>query len=173
MKNKIHSIEDIDINKTCFFTGHRKIPKKILNILDLQLNDTISTKYKEGIRNFISGGALGFDTVAANYVLQLQKNSFPDINLILFLPSKDYTCKWKKQDRDVLKNLIKNAAFVFYTGETYTKDCMKIRNTALVQYSSCGIACLSHLRSGTSQTVSMALKANKPVDNICVLAEPF
>ncbi len=173
MKKKIKSIDDIDINKTCFFTGHRKIPKEVHSILDLQLNDTISTKYKEGIRNFISGGALGFDTVAADFVLQLKKNSFPDINLILFLPCKDFTYKWKQSDLDALNNLIKNAAFVYYTGETYTKDCMRVRNDALVQYSCCGIACLSHMRSGTSQTVSMAQKANKPVENIYANADIF
>ena len=76
---KINRIEDIDINKTCFFTGHRKIPRDISDTIELQLNDTISTKYKEGIRNFISGGALGFDTIAANFVLRLQKNSFPGL----------------------------------------------------------------------------------------------
>ncbi len=170
---KICSLEDIDINKTCFFTGHRQIPKSLSHILDLQLNDTISTKYKEGIKNFISGGALGFDTIAAQYVLKLKENSFPDINLILFLPCKDHTLKWKQQDIDAIETIMKKADYIHYISEYYEKDCMKKRNAALVEYSSCGIAYMSHSRSGTSQTVSMAEKKGKPVENIYSLSKTF
>ena len=51
----------------------------------------------QGYRRFYTGGALGFDTVAAIVILKL-KNRYPDIKLILALPCSSQTKGWKKRD---------------------------------------------------------------------------
>ena len=51
--------------QTCCFTGHRKIPMLDRMRISRQLDTTIQKLVDEGICYFGAGGALGFDTMAA------------------------------------------------------------------------------------------------------------
>lgn len=57
--------------KTCCFTGHRAIPARALPALAEELEQTLRRLIGEGMRYFGAGGALGFDTLAAETVLRL------------------------------------------------------------------------------------------------------
>ena len=59
--------------KTVCFTGHRKIPYNQLNSIAVRLNETVEKLILSGYCNFAAGGALGFDTMAAECVLKLKK----------------------------------------------------------------------------------------------------
>lgn len=51
---------------TCCFTGHRNLPAgKIVKILDREIENLID----KGVTHFISGGALGFDQIAASLII--------------------------------------------------------------------------------------------------------
>lgn len=76
--------------KTVCFTGHRIIPPEKGIALSAQLQEEIKTLIQSGYRYFGAGGALGFDTIAEQAVLQL-RHDFPQIRLILVLPCKDQT----------------------------------------------------------------------------------
>ena len=52
---------------------------------------------EQGYRYFGTGGALGFDTLAAQTVLEL-KNKYPEIKLILVLPCENQTQGWERAD---------------------------------------------------------------------------
>ena len=60
-------------NKTCFFTGHRVIPKKDSSNLLVTLDEKIRELIADGCENFVCGGAVGFDTLAACRVIVAKK----------------------------------------------------------------------------------------------------
>lgn len=59
-------------SQTCCFTGHREIDKSVLPVLAQQLEAALRQLIGEGCRCFGAGGALGFDTLAAQTVLRLR-----------------------------------------------------------------------------------------------------
>ena len=83
-------------HKVCCFTGHRKFNTPI-EALNANLENIIAELYNDGIRYFCTGGALGFDTVAAKKILSMKEN-FNDIKLVLVLPCKDQTKMWNNAD---------------------------------------------------------------------------
>ena len=86
------------IQKSCCFTGHRDIEKGALPSLQKRLQEEIRRLIEEkGVCNFIAGGALGFDTLAAEAVLAL-KEKYPSIRLLLALPCPEQTARWKEED---------------------------------------------------------------------------
>ena len=55
---------------SCSFTGHRRIPQDDFLNLQKRLQKIIKQLIKQGITTFYCGGALGFDTLAAQAVLK-------------------------------------------------------------------------------------------------------
>ena len=74
--------------KTCCFTGHREIDEKDYSKLKKRTRDLIVSLIEKGVVFFGAGGARGFDTLAAESVLELKKD-YPQIKLILVLPCPD------------------------------------------------------------------------------------
>ncbi|MDR1117393.1 MAG: SLOG family protein [Oscillospiraceae bacterium] len=62
-----------------------------------RLKSEIITLIQRGVIYFGAGGALEFDTVAAQTVVELKK-VYPQIKLILVLPCKTQTRGWRKED---------------------------------------------------------------------------
>jgi len=85
-------------NQTCCFTGHRKIHKDEITELQKSLENELIKLIIQGVKYFAAGGALGFDTLAALAVLKLKKK-FPHIKLILVLPHKEQTTRWRDKDK--------------------------------------------------------------------------
>ena len=83
--------------KTGCFTGHRKIPPESISELSQRVKNTLLRLIEEGYMYFGAGGALGFDTLAAQCVLSLRKR-YPHIKLILVLPCTAQTKGWSKDD---------------------------------------------------------------------------
>ena len=84
-------------DKTCCFTGHRKLPTEKLNKITDELEKTVIGLIADGYLFFGTGGALGFDTVAAQTVIRL-KDKYPKIRLILVLPCTDQAKFWNEDD---------------------------------------------------------------------------
>ena len=72
-------------SRTACFTGHRELPADDLPEISKRLEDTLVKLIEQGYRYFGAGGALGFDTLAAQVVLRLRER-YPQIRLILVLP---------------------------------------------------------------------------------------
>ena len=68
--------------RTCCFTGHRIIPAQVVPQLKAELAQTVTQLIDQGVTQFVTGGALGFDTMAAEEVLR-QRKAHPDIRLHL------------------------------------------------------------------------------------------
>lgn len=152
-------------NQTCCFTGHRAIPAQERDSIFMALRNAIQNLVLEGYRYFGTGGALGFDTLAAQAVLSL-RGDFPYIKLILVLPCKDQASRWKDTDRKVYEEIKNRADKVVYISERYTPDCMFHRNRHLVDCSSTCVCYLTQKCGGTAYTVEYAHKHGLRVINI-------
>ena len=152
-------------NQTCCFTGHRKIPLDQLESVTQRLRDAVIATIKDGYLYFGAGGALGFDTLAAQTVLDLKKD-YPQIKLILVLPCKTQTRGWKQEDIEEYNRIMKAADKVVYTSQDYYNGCMHKRNRHLVDNSSLCICYLNSNTGGTAYTVDYAKSVGCRVSNI-------
>ena len=151
--------------KTCCFTGYRII--KITPELVQRLQDTISNVIKQGVTDFYDGGAIGFDMLAAETVIEL-KAEYPDIKLHMLLPcpANEQIKGWNKTQITRYQKILQAADSISIVSEHYTKDCMKRRNERLVELSDCCIYYCTNPRSGTGQTVRFALNRGIRIVNI-------
>lgn len=150
--------------KAASFTGHRSITGDI-NALKTDMYDKLERAIKNGdITRFNTGGAIGFDTIAAETVLAL-KSTYPDITLHLVLPcsSEEQTLKWSAEQKHHFYEIKDKADSFEYTSDHYYDGCMKTRNRRLIELADFCFCYWDRTKawSGTSQTVGFAL--NKPI----------
>ncbi len=150
-------------NKTVCFTGHRKLPQ--MQEIASKLKTAIIALINNGYCYFCCGGALGFDTLAAQAVLDL-KEFFPHIKLVLVLPCKNQTRGWQSTDVKLYEQILNLADKCTYTAENYHNGCMHKRNRHLVDSSSICVCYLAENKGGTAYTVKYAKKQGLKIMNI-------
>lgn len=152
------------IEKSCFFTGHRFIATDKKNILKEQLQLKCITLIEQyGVTEFICGGALGFDTLAAFAVLSL-KDRYPQIHLHLYLPCTNQSERWSLYDQKILDSLKALADYCKYiTNSKYLPGCMQMRNKAMVNDALYGIAYCTNPKSGTYSTLKYAKEKQRKI----------
>lgn len=155
--------------KTCCFSGHRIM--KITPELVQRLRDTIVDVIGNDVTDFYDGGAIGFDMLCAETVMEL-KPDYPDIKLHLLLPCppEEQSKDWNKAQITRYEKMLNAADSVTVVSEHYTKDCMKRRNERLVKLADCCICYCTNPRSGTGQTVRMAKEKEITVLNLAQIA---
>ena len=151
--------------QTCCFTGHRVIPSGEKETIRNLFETAIEKAIQDGYRFFGAGGALGFDTLAAQTVLTL-KQQYPHIRLILVLPCINQANGWKQADIDEYERIKSLADKVVYTSTEYTYGCMHKRNRHLVDNSSLCICYLTKVSGGTAYTVRYAESKKISVFNL-------
>lgn len=157
----------MDKIRTCFFTGHRRLSaERREEIKSSLLNNIEKLIVEHDVKNFISGGALGFDTLAAEAVREI-RYKYPHIRLLLYLPCYGQEKKWsaKQQYR---YNLMKAGAdeILYVTEGEYTDKCMLLRNLRMIRDSHYCIAFCVMERSGTGLTIKNATEVGVKVINI-------
>lgn len=157
----------MDKNITCFFTGHRSYPQKNSSGLVSVLDRSIAEAADMGYENFICGGAVGFDTLAACRVI-VAAEAMPQIKLILALPCRDQTARWKKLYDISLYQRIKGlASEIIYVSDVYSEGCMHARNRMMADSSSRCIAYYNGSASGgTAYTVRYARESGLKLVNL-------
>lgn len=151
-------------SNTVFFTGHRSFYCAAGTAGAKKLEELICSLYKKGFVNFIAGGAIGFDTMAAECVYRA-KHICPDIRLVLMLPCKDQDAKWGYDAKRLYKITLECADRVIYVSENYDNGCMLKRNRAMVDASSLGISYCTKNEGGTAYTINYAKKSGVPIFN--------
>lgn len=159
--------------QTCCFSGHRNIPESEYIELKKQLRDVVSILAKRGIIYFGCGGARGFDMLAAETVIEM-KRYYPDIRLIMVYPCRDQTRFWNNKDTEIY-NIIKQQCDKYvYISESYTSNCMLLRNKHLVNNSRYCICYFTGVNSGTSFTVNYAASHGLTIINLAkYISTPF
>ena len=151
--------------ETVCFTGHRDIDSRKALLLPSKLKKILEELIKRGACRFRTGGAIGFDTLAALCVLEL-KEKYPNIKLDLKLPCRDQSKAWNDNEKKVYEYIISQAATVEYVTDSYTAWCMHERNRRLVNGSQVCIAYLTQSQGGTAYTFAYALEKDLEVINI-------
>lgn len=156
---------------TCCFTGHRTVPKHHRRAVTEAIEYHVRDLRNHGFTRFMAGGALGFDTLAAETILAMAESD-PGIRLILAIPCLNQTERWSGmpgalEHLRTYKDILGRADEVIYTSErTYFDGCMKLRNQYMVESSSVCIAYWNGSRGGTSQTVRLAQNGGLKVINV-------
>ena len=146
----------IDKSKVACFSGHRRLPQNCEE-LRAKLKKEIIGLIERGVVFFGAGGALGFDMLAEETVLEL-KREYPHIKLVLVLPCppEQQTLKWRADQRQRYYEIRERADKVKVLSPQYTDDCMLARNRHLVDCSAYLICYLREQRGGTAYTVDYA-----------------
>lgn len=148
---------NIDIEKTCSFTGHR-ILKKDINIQNL--DEKIDTLIEKGYDTFLVGMALGFDILCfERLLLKKEKN----IRIIACIPCKGQENKYPLKEKQKYLELINKADEKIYFFEEYEKGCMFVRNRFMIDNSSTLIAYFYKKIGGTYYTINYAERRRKNI----------
>lgn len=141
---------------SCCFTGHRHIDEKDEFIIKEKLVFECEKLIKQGIKIFLCGGALGFDTMAALCIIELKKKY--DIKLVMVLPCTDQSKHFNRYQKKLYDLILQNADEIVYAyNGTYIKGCMHIRNRYMVDSSAYCICYMRRPQGGTKYTSEYAL----------------
>lgn len=150
---------------TCCFSGHRALPLAKIESILLRLNFEVENLINQGVTNFISGGALGFDQVAASLIIAKKKMG-RDIRLIFALPCRNQDERWSEAQKRLFRGLIAEADEIIYVSEEYYYGCMEKRNHYMVDQSAYCICAHLYPMSGTEQTVKYARQNGVKLINV-------
>ena len=149
----------------CCFTGHRKIPPALEAALRKNLTLAIGSLYERGIRRFYTGGAKGFDTLAAEAVLSYRE-SRRDVSLCVVIPHKRQASGWDRADIERYERINHAADEVICLAERYYQGCMQNRNRYMADKSSVCVCFLTESAGGTAFTVQYARKQGLEIWNL-------
>lgn len=159
--NNIH----INKSKTVAFTGHRHLNTDV-NLLREELTHTLRGLYLNGYTTFITGGAVGFDLLSAEVVLELQQE-FSDIQLLCAVPYVGHHLYLREEDKQRYIAIADKATSNVLLSAHYYKDCFLHRNDYMLRHCSLLIAWYGQsFRSGTGYTVRRAEANNIPIINL-------
>ncbi|MBE7023587.1 MAG: DUF1273 family protein [Clostridia bacterium] len=153
-----------EVISSCCFSGHRELPEAKLGYICGMLEACIDKLAEEGCEEFVSGGALGFDLLAAEAVLK-KKKAYPKIRLVMALPCRNQHEKWSAFQKTRYERILEQADEIVYLCESYVTGCMQLRNKYMVDRCDFCVAFLSH-GGGTQHTVNYATEKGKRVVNL-------
>lgn len=139
----------------CCFTGHRIIDENKSAAVFEKLYLTVKFLADEGITTFISGGAIGFDTMAAKAVLKLRETN-KNVQLIVIIPCRDQHKRWHPSNIRTYEEILAVCDEVICLNDRYCTGCMHQRNRIMVDLSSVCVAYFDGHSGGTAYTVNRA-----------------
>lgn len=154
------------MSKICCFTGSRDLAGLDCSKISLNLEKVLADLIEnEGYTDFRAGGARGFDTLAALYILEL-KTRHPHVKLHLILPCKTQNRYFSRKEDQFYKMILERADTVTYIQEEYGNGVMFRRNRALVDGADMCVALLRKSSGGTYMTVKYAQRQGVEFKNL-------
>lgn len=161
-------MNDLKFDRTvsAAFTGHRFYDFSQREFIQERLTSAISEAYDHGIRNFISGFALGIDLMAAQLVQSL-KYDLPGISLTAVIPFEGQAERYNIYDKRVYRRLLELADKVIVLSDYYYPRCFLDRDKFMVENASYLIAYYDgREKGGTYYTVKKARARGIPIINV-------
>lgn len=161
-------MNDLKFDRTvsAAFTGHRFYDFSQREFIQERLTSAISEAYDHGIRNFISGFALGIDLMAAQLVQSLKCN-LPGISLTAAIPFEGQAERYNIYDKRVYRRLLELADKVIVLSDYYYPRCFLDRDKIMVENASYLIAYYDgREKGGTYYTVKKARARGIPIINV-------
>ncbi len=155
--------------KVCF-TGSRpmSLPWKFNENCDLfiefhaRLKSFIEKLVDAGFNHFITGMALGFDTYAAESVLEKKRGGKPAY-LECAIPFEKQAARWSQEQINRYNSVLKHADKITYVSNEFDMGCYARRNEYMVKNASLVVALQIKPDGGTAATIKLAKKYNKPI----------
>ncbi len=158
---------------TVAFTGYRpeKMPfsedRQNENYLKFRkvLLHVIKRLTEHGYTSFISGAAQGFDTWAAEDVLELKAEN-AELVLECAIPFPEQAKSWPLSEQTRRAEILSRADCLFTVSNRFTRSCFFTRNRYMVDKADAVVCAYNGQKGGTDYTVKYALKQNKTVIQI-------
>ena len=169
-RQMISQVLDFDENPrehTICFTGHRKLDSQESKAIAAQLDELLPVCYRKGYHMFLTGGALGFDMLAAEAVFRLRA-TYPDAKLGVVIPCADQSCRWSTKDCHRYERILLGADKISVLSRSYYEGCMMIRNRHMVDHSALCLCYLNKFKGGTASTVAYASRMKVPILNVAM-----
>ena len=163
----MHPAQTCTKEKTACFTGHRQLStpqKKLEEELFIQIQGAIAMGYN----HFICGGAVGFDTLAAERVIYARVAYKQPITLEIAVPCKNQDAKWSERQKRRYEAILEMADTITMVSENeYQPGYMEQRNKYMVDQSPLVIAYKEPGRAGgTKQTIEYAKSQGRKIWHI-------
>lgn len=152
-------------DQTCCFTGHRILPANAATAILRKLDSILLPLIERGVLVFWLGGALGFDTLAAEHLLKL-KQQYPQIVIYLALPFEEYRNRWSETQKSRAANIDAQADQIVYCSHTPSKGAFLQRNRYMVDQSRYCIAYCNRSAGGTANTLRYAQQKGLVIQNL-------
>lgn len=154
--------------KICF-TGHRDIPAGDRNAILAVLDKLINNFLHSGYTTFRVGGALGFDMMVEELLIQKRQEEGRALRLELVLPCRDQADRWSPEDKKRYRRILREADSVEYITDRYEDGCMQKRNRVMVDDSVMCVSYCTRTRSGSYGTVRYAKEKGVGVIDISAM----
>jgi len=134
------------MDKVCCFCGRRSIPAGERPLLEERLAEEIVRLAGQRVTRFLTGGAPGFDTLAARAVLRVRESGgLGQLRLVLVLPCEDPTWGWTPREAAAHRELSARADLRVTLALRYFPGCIQRQGRYLVDHSD---LCLCSLDPG-------------------------
>lgn len=150
--------------QTCCFTGHRDIPAGEEIKIKTRVYHRIQPLIEQGVIYYGVGGALGFDRIMTEYLIELRKQN-KRMKIIEVLPFKEYRAKWSQEEQAKAALLDKQMDKIVYVAKELSKGAYLARDRHLVDGSKYCICYCNKPTGGTAYTVKYALEKGLTVYN--------
>ena len=141
--------------QTCCFTGHRHLPAGEEEAIWQRVREHLIPLLEQGVRYFGVGGALGFDTLVAEKLLDLRRQ-YPQIRVILVLPFRGYQSRWTAAQQARAARIKSRVDKVVYCCDAPSREAFLARDRHLVDGSTYCIGYCTRTTGGTAYTLRYA-----------------
>ncbi len=153
-------------NLVCSFTGHREIEKEALEPLRKRTREVVDLLIARGVKEFITGGAVGFDLLCAEIILEAKK--YAEVTLTLAIPCKGQEKYYSKENKETYKKVLDGADKVVTLSDFYHRGCMHVRNRYMVDKSDFLVSYCIKAEGGSYYTRSYAMENKKHIIDILI-----
>jgi len=137
-----------------------------------RLREALEYLIGQGYTDFMSGGALGFDQMAAQIELSLREK-YPWIRLIMVIPFDGQADKWSREQRGRWLEIIEASDRVIRISHSYDKGVFFQRNHYMVENADLLLAAFDGQPGGTAGTVAYAKRHGVRVVHIPPVKAPI
>ena len=156
--------------QTCCFTGHRNVPVDKQKEIVARTGAKVRERISEGYQCFVVGGAVGYDTLAAELLFRLRDGEHLDIRVTLAYPFDGYMDRWSEEQKATYERLLPLYDERICVAAAASRGAYLQRDRYMVDASSACIAYCTRQTGGTTYTIRYAAKKGVPV---CNIAEDF
>lgn len=158
-----------DKEHSCCFTGHRDLTEEEKYTAERRIRAVVKAFYEMGITDYITGGAIGFDTIAAATIINMKRSGYPNLRLAVVIPFKDQPERWSHSDKVLYRTTLEAADEIVCLNEKYTPSCMMERNIFMVDNSSYCLSYVTRQSGGSWNTVKYAERHGLKIINLAAV----